>query len=320
MSGNIPFDIQMEIIKKVADVKSLIQFRSVSKPWKSFIDSPEFIACFGVRHTQPQSLLFRYKDNNVDEVRYVSFVDGVTFPQQQDFAPNVSDLVKQLKDSTVIGSSCGLWCLQGFNSSGTEEMAVMWNPSISKSVGIVLPPVHNSSPSDAKVTTQLLVLGSKTWKMIPSSNMPRESIRVTPSTQVATNRFIFWVAGDTIATNDGSLVVSTYTDEDNGLVYGVWMMGEEGGVMTSFTKLFNINTPYDSSVGKVLGFTMSGEPITETEKNFGEFAKVEVYKPCSEHITDLRINGEHGSIFICPYTETLLLLDHSDCCIISNDS
>ncbi|GKA73631.1 hypothetical protein Tco_0779933 [Tanacetum coccineum] len=118
-----------------------------------------------------------------------------------------------------------------------------------------------------------------------------------------------------------SLVVSAYTNEVNhGRVYGVWMIGEEGGVMTSFKKLFNIKTPDVSPVSKVLGFTMSGEPIIETETDDKEVATVEVYKPCSEHIKDLRINGEDGSFFIFPYTETLLLVDHSDCCIISNDS
>nr|GEX14065.1 retrovirus-related Pol polyprotein from transposon TNT 1-94 [Tanacetum cinerariifolium] len=117
-----------------------------------------------------------------------------------------------------------------------------------------------------------------------------------------------------------SLVVSAYTNEVNGLVYSVWMMREEGGVMSSFTKLFNINTPRDSPlISKLQGFTMSGEPIMETEKDYGEFATVEVYKPCSEHINDLGINGETGSFFICLYTETLLLIDHSDCRIVSND-
>ncbi|GJW60406.1 ribonuclease H-like domain-containing protein, partial [Tanacetum coccineum] len=41
MSDNIPFDIQTEIIKR-APVKSVIRFRTVSKSWKSLIDSSEF--------------------------------------------------------------------------------------------------------------------------------------------------------------------------------------------------------------------------------------------------------------------------------------
>ncbi|MFS7988026.1 putative F-box domain-containing protein [Helianthus anomalus] len=42
MSDNVPFELQVEIIKRVP-VKSLVQFRSVSKQWKSLIDSSESI-------------------------------------------------------------------------------------------------------------------------------------------------------------------------------------------------------------------------------------------------------------------------------------
>ncbi|GKA73971.1 F-box protein-like protein [Tanacetum coccineum] len=343
MSDNIPFDIQMEIIKRVPDVKSLIRFRAVSKPWKSYIESSNFIT-----------------DGEND-----------ILTQQQDFAPNVTDLVKQLKYSTVFGSSCGLWFLRGYNSSKTE-MVVVWNPSIRKSVGIVVPCELTNTreqfthfgfgvcPSTYDPTivgisycsqkwkckaVGIFTLSSNTWKMIPSSNMPCESFNPRSATQVAIDRFIFWVAFDGIVNlilsfdlithefKEVNLPVSivnrvapaisiskpneSYTDEVNGLVYSVWMMGEEGGVMSSFTKLFNINTPDDSPlISKLLGFTMSGEPIMETEKDYGEFATVEVYKPFSEHINDLGINGDTDSFFICPYTETLLLIDHSDCCNI----
>ncbi|GJZ37139.1 zinc finger, CCHC-type containing protein [Tanacetum coccineum] len=61
MSDNIPFKIQTEIIKRVSDVKSLIGLRSVSKQWKSLIDSSQFIAGYGARKTQPHSLFLRYQ-------------------------------------------------------------------------------------------------------------------------------------------------------------------------------------------------------------------------------------------------------------------
>ncbi|GJY03348.1 integrase, catalytic region, zinc finger, CCHC-type containing protein [Tanacetum coccineum] len=139
MSDNIPFEIQLEIIKKVPDVKTLIRCRSVSKPWRSFTDSSDFIAGYGSRDTQPQSLLLRYRDNvHPYEVKYVSFVDDEnndTLNQQQDFAANVLDIMKQFNDSKVIGPSHGLFCLYSHN----KEMLVLWNPSLKKSVGIALP-------------------------------------------------------------------------------------------------------------------------------------------------------------------------------------
>ncbi|GJZ46686.1 reverse transcriptase domain-containing protein [Tanacetum coccineum] len=259
-------------------------------------------------------------------------------------------------------------------------MVVIWNPSIRKYVGIVVPFELRSlfgnfthfgfrvCPSTYDPTivgifryltkfkhkvVGIFTLSSNTWKMIPSSNMHGESIELESTTQVAIDRFIFWVAFDRIVnlilsfdlithefkelnlpvsiTNqvapaisiselNGSLVVSAYTNEVNdGRVYDVCMMGEEGGVMTSFTKLFNIKTPYYSSISKVLGFTMSGEPIIETEKDGEVFATVEVYKSCSEHINDLGINGEIDLFFICHDTKMLLLIDHFDCCIVSNN-
>nr|GEZ34166.1 hypothetical protein [Tanacetum cinerariifolium] len=42
MSDNIPFEIQLEIIRRL-NVKKLLQFRAVSKQWKSLIDDPKFI-------------------------------------------------------------------------------------------------------------------------------------------------------------------------------------------------------------------------------------------------------------------------------------
>ena len=64
--------------------------------------------------------------------------------------------------------------------------------------------------------------------------------------------------------------------------------------MTSFKKLFNINTP-DSSIRILLGFRKSA--IVETLKKAKRpkrFAAQEVYEPCSEHFNNLGIYGENG--------------------------
>ncbi|MFS8020011.1 putative F-box domain-containing protein [Helianthus anomalus] len=67
MSDNIPFEIQEEIIKKLP-VKSLIQFRSVSKTWKSLIDSSDFIKHY---RGHMQHLLVRYIDKvDIREKKY----------------------------------------------------------------------------------------------------------------------------------------------------------------------------------------------------------------------------------------------------------
>ncbi|CAH1435491.1 unnamed protein product [Lactuca virosa] len=147
MSDELPFHIQEAILKRLP-IKSLIRFRSVSRTWKSLIDSSEFIVAHSVSHTQPQHLFVWYKDPR--EVKYVSFVDDDSFPQQR-FVPTLPLSIRLPK---IVGSSYGLLCFQGDQysaSSYRKRMAVLLNPSIRKSIAIVLP--------DMLYMNQKIVLG-----------------------------------------------------------------------------------------------------------------------------------------------------------------
>ncbi|GJS82612.1 SKP1-like protein 1B [Tanacetum coccineum] len=64
MSDNIPLEIQMEIMQRLP-IKSLLQFRTVSKTWKSFIDSWKFIVSYGVRPSKPSRLLVSFEEDEV---------------------------------------------------------------------------------------------------------------------------------------------------------------------------------------------------------------------------------------------------------------
>ncbi|KAM0005459.1 putative F-box domain, galactose oxidase/kelch, beta-propeller, F-box associated interaction [Helianthus debilis subsp. tardiflorus] len=140
MSDHIPFELQVDIIKRLP-IKLLIQARSVSKAWKSVIDSSDFIADYTVHnHDQPQHLLIRY-ENLYSVETYVSFVDDDSFPQNK-YSPTVPRSVNLLSDSIIIGASHGLVCLFGcyLNPGHSRKAtAVIWNPSIRKSVAIALP-------------------------------------------------------------------------------------------------------------------------------------------------------------------------------------
>ncbi|GKE73317.1 probable galacturonosyltransferase 7 isoform X2, partial [Tanacetum coccineum] len=206
MSDNIPFEIQMEIIKKVSNVKSLIQFRSVSKPWKSFIDSSDFIKGYGARHTQPHSRILSYRYHSwKGDANFICLVDddNETFKIQQELAPSVvSPLLKQYTVYKVVGACHGLLCLYGLHKSYKKTMAVIWNPSIGKSFGIVAPwniwtddyrtdygfgvcPV-TKDPTLVKIKhrigmpwhVEVFTLSSRVWNVIPSSNILFESIRI----------------------------------------------------------------------------------------------------------------------------------------------
>ena len=121
---------------------------------------------------------------------------------------NVSDLMKQFNDLTVIGSSHGLLCLYSCN----QRMFVLWSPSIRKSVGIISPsyvdtcddfgftvcPVTND-PTIVKISygpvtngpwkVEMFTLSSKRWSVTECRNVPCELVRLKWS-QVVIDRSI----------------------------------------------------------------------------------------------------------------------------------
>ncbi|KAJ9536765.1 hypothetical protein OSB04_un000069 [Centaurea solstitialis] len=139
------FDIQVEIMKRLP-VKSLIRFRSVCKAWKSLIDSSRFVAGHNVSHDQSEHLMVCYEVEYGEEskIKYVSFVDddSDSFPQNK-FSPPVPPILLSLDEYEIIGSSCGLVCLEGSlqepDGSSKTHMVVLWNPSIRKSIAVVVP-------------------------------------------------------------------------------------------------------------------------------------------------------------------------------------
>nr|GEV08354.1 hypothetical protein [Tanacetum cinerariifolium] len=133
MSDYLPFEIQSEIMKRLP-VKSLVQFRSVSKQWKSFIDCPKFIKDYHINHPNPQHhLLVGY---TLDAVRtYTSIIDDNTFPGQK-FPLTAPEPLKLLRFTFTLGSVDGLLGFYGFYQDVYLEtqMVVLWNPSLRKCV------------------------------------------------------------------------------------------------------------------------------------------------------------------------------------------
>lgn len=120
----------------------------------------------------------------------------------------------------LVGSSQSLFCFYDF----VRKTAVIWNPSIRKSVTISLPlPVLGGSPYDDSVVAfgvcpdtcdpklvkltcnrslgggdtvvQVFSVRAKAWKRL-TTNLPRKSIVFTEN-QVVIDRFIYWLAIDT---------------------------------------------------------------------------------------------------------------------------
>ncbi|KAJ0616852.1 putative F-box domain-containing protein [Helianthus annuus] len=139
--SSVPLEIQEEIMKRLP-VRSLLQFRSLSKAWKSLIDSSDFITHYYASN-QLQHLLVRYLDPVDSKHKFVSIVDDDTFPQQK-VPLAIPMLVDMYHSYRIIGISHGLLCLYGHDAVGSH-MAVVWNPSVRKSVGVVVPNVPDMS-------------------------------------------------------------------------------------------------------------------------------------------------------------------------------
>ncbi|GJV59738.1 hypothetical protein Tco_1465838 [Tanacetum coccineum] len=302
---------------------------SVFKPWKSFIDSSQFIKSYGARHTQPYSHILSYGIQ--DESRYICLVDddNETFKvHQQEFAPFVvSPLLKQYV-SKGVGACHGLLCLYGFHSGYKKWMLVIWNPSF----GIVDPILHSNTfgygfgvcpvtkdPTVVKIIqtdnkpwhVEVFTLSSRVWNVIPSSNLPHQSIILDPKTHVVIDRFIYWGASEETIYDDGE-------DTTNSMLVSFDLITKEFKVIDLPNSLTNELTYGFVSVSKlreslaVYGSIMkSGEPIFEVVKELG-VSTIDVYDPSSQHIKSLGIDGVEGIFFMGSYKESLLLLDHSD--------
>ncbi|XP_076918958.1 putative F-box protein At1g47790 [Bidens hawaiensis] len=232
MSANIPLDIQIEIIKRLLPVKSLIRFRTVSKQWKSLIDSSTFIADHSVNQAQPHHLLITYKDVSSYQEKYVSIVDDDSFPLYK-FSPTVPPTVKLASYTLMLDCSHGLVCLHSFDMDRKTLILVMWNPSIRKSIGIMLPYEFNAigfgvcpKTSDVKIVkmtrdsgnwlAEVLTLSSRAWRSV-SWNLPYKSLEFTYSQVVIIDGVIHWQAYDT-ATRNYRIISFDLTSEEFGEV------------------------------------------------------------------------------------------------------
>ncbi|XP_071695364.1 putative F-box protein At1g47790 [Rutidosis leptorrhynchoides] len=239
MSGHIPFEIQTEIVKRLP-VKSLLQFRSVSKSWKSLIDTSEFITNYhsSGTHLQHRLLVRSIQSNSYDfdNEKYVSIVndndDDDSFPQNA-LTLIVPSSVRLLGEHPkLLGSSQGVFCFyQWPELNDTETTVVIWNPAIRKSLDIVVPNFivtsilgfgvcpYTSDIKLVKVTrkssweAEVFTLRSGAWKSL-SNNMPRYSVELW--FHVCVGMFIYWLASD-----------RTFVDDEKNIIVSFDMISDE---------------------------------------------------------------------------------------------
>ena len=216
MSDNIPFDIQVDIMHRLP-VKSLMQFRSVSKSWKAAIDCNDFIRRYGLHEVEDTCLILTYKLNNMGLLYNVDENFGIT--------PINTDLM--LTTLTPVANSKGVWCF----SYTQNIMVVLWNPSIQRSVGVLVPSYMDQPDSPKMVLgfgvrpdtldptvlkinypyygegpwyVSVFTLSSGRWNILGNNRLPRQSIRLKRSGQSCVGRKIYWPASERFVNDDGS--------------------------------------------------------------------------------------------------------------------
>ncbi|KAM0009919.1 putative F-box domain-containing protein [Helianthus debilis subsp. tardiflorus] len=226
MSDNIPFEMQMEIMKKLP-VKSLIQFLFVCKAWKSLIDSPDFITQYNGQRTNQQHLFLTYYDCCED--KYVSIADDHTFPHHK--VPLTFPQWLLDYDYDLIGCSHGLLCLSYYENQ--TRIAIIWNILIRKAIAVLVPNVEGGEVYEIRKAIAVLVpnveggeitpirsqgamesvtwhaevftLSTGTWRPPYSGNLPRSSIEFDSyCDQIVTiDGSIYWLAADRVDVDGG---------------------------------------------------------------------------------------------------------------------
>nr|XP_043632954.1 putative F-box protein At1g47790 [Erigeron canadensis] len=188
--------------------KSLAVFRSVSKAWKSVIDRPLFIAYYTNFHQHHRLLI--WNEVNIFESKYVSIMDNESLSQHT--LTNVPAPLEQIENLSLIGTSKGLLCFSGyFQEVGCmKERAVVWNPSLGKSIAIDLPchaiwlgfgvrcdpMIVLMNAVEHPYPAFVFTLSSRVWR-VPCGNLPPNSIHSSYSPLVATDdRCIYWEVHD----------------------------------------------------------------------------------------------------------------------------
>ncbi|GKD86340.1 F-box domain containing protein [Tanacetum coccineum] len=219
MSDNIPFDIQIYIMKRLP-VNSILRFRTVSKEWKSCIDLINFQKTYGILSSNDCCMILRY--NQAFPSYMLSLDHNLTY----------SSLVTVVNDSNLlpVGTCHGIWC---FSYGIPIICCSLWNPSIKRSINILVP-AFNSQPKSDKILlgfgvrpdtlnptiikvayprgghgnwyVSVFTLSSMDWKKLDNDCLPRESIRFKRSSQVVVGRLIFWAGHERFVSDDGHVV------------------------------------------------------------------------------------------------------------------
>ncbi|XP_071717875.1 F-box protein At3g57590-like [Rutidosis leptorrhynchoides] len=220
MANYIPLVLQIEIFYHLP-VKSLIRFQSVSKEWKSLIDSPEFESDYIVSQAQRKRLLLR-----VNRGYWVlDDDDDDTFPQHM-----ISSRYPQsVNYFTLVCSSHGLVCFisgsylgEDNNNNVLNRCDIFWNLYGTcgklveiESVAIDLP--YNGGGSVGFGVCPVVKINNVIFKREGSRfiKLPSKwlNIQLSAQTSLVINGFVYWVVSTVVDCNYFILSFDLTSDE-----------------------------------------------------------------------------------------------------------
>ncbi|GJZ49524.1 F-box domain containing protein [Tanacetum coccineum] len=309
-------------IMKRLPAKSLLQFCTVSKSWKSCIDSATFFFNYGVR-------------KSINDVFYLTYNHGfqgsmISVDENLIHIPVFRNLV--IANLKPIGTSQGIW---GF-SYGNNFMVCITNPSIHKEIVVFVPTqldsckillgfgvwpdnldptvVKFSYPSfgEGNWSVYVFTLSSLTWNQLNINRLPCDTIRFKRSTQAVVGQFIYWVGHERLMR--GLLVLLYVSNLRDSLVlcgnipipaYYVFVccqLSIDGGSITSAPAIMTMPSHHFL---KLLGFNNHDLPIMEAAT--GHIIGHTMYMENSQSFENVTIQGNVGSFFVGTYKELLIL-------------
>ncbi|PWA38010.1 F-box domain-containing protein [Artemisia annua] len=325
MSENIPIEVQMDIVRRLC-VKSVAQCRTVCKIWRSRINSMHFTKRFGVRMNSAFSYIL------VCERSY----KGNAFYVDENFSLTPVELNISFSGLTPLGWSHGV---RGFSFGPIVRyfMCLLWNPTVHKSVGAYVPYYtlgqeyekrllgfgvrpHNLDPIILKIafpfdpkkpwSVKLFTLSSRVWRSLGNEYLLPHTFRIKKASQANIGRHIYWCGYEKFVGNDASLYKSYGNIQgDEHCVFCIWVLSIHGGTITSFTNLLTIPSPI---AVKLIGFHDNIDPIIEVPSQEGFSASLFLYRMLTGGFQSLGIEGDAGSFFIRPFSQSIVLQSHAD--------
>ncbi|KAL4581732.1 hypothetical protein LXL04_006260 [Taraxacum kok-saghyz] len=259
-------ELMIEIFTRLP-FKTLLQCRSVSKSWYSYIGSPDFIRMYTFR--SQQKLVIRHRTYNENqEGEYEGFY---TLHSREKLCPTrgyvgIPQLPFPFSYSIIVGSCNGIVCLYNYSDNSIK----LWNPSIRRTV--ILPDCprrcyfevevafgYDPIADDYNVVRLTIVnvnrdggsyvyaMKTDAWCLIDS---PMPDFRKVKTKACFVSGALHWLAQRYKKSNwrDDSWSVEIKLDKSNGVrdLEGVWQLGSTGDLIFDLYskgyKVYNPNT------------------------------------------------------------------------------